>query len=133
VSFWCNPAEVTTNWRSVIDAESGRYIIGTISNKFQLYSVNAWRGGPDATLNQWQYIVFSTSGNVTSWYKNGKFIGSYTGTIPAIGGNVIIGARYAKETAYLNAKLSRFSIHDRALTAKEIRRNFISMKRRFDL
>lgn len=133
VSFWCNPAEVTTDWRSVIDAESGRYIIGTISNKFQLYSVNAWRGGPDATLNQWQYIVFSTTGNVTSWYKNGKFVGSYTGTIPAIGGNVIIGARYAKETAYLNAKLSRFSIHDKALTAKEIRRNFISMKRRFGL
>lgn len=133
VSFWIYPKEATTDWRSIIDSLSGRYIIGTISNKFQLYSESNWRGGPDATLNQWQYISFSTDGTITRWYKNGVFIGSYTGTIPAIGSTTVIGARYAKETAYLNSDLSQFTIHNRALSAEEIQQNFDSTKGRFGL
>jgi hypothetical protein len=133
VSFWVYPREVTTNWRSVVDSQSGRYIIGTISNLFQIYTVNNWRGGPTATLNTWQHITFATQGNLTKWYKNGVYVGSYTGTVPAIAGTTIIGARFAKETAYLNADLSKFTIYSRALNDVEIRQNFNALKGRYGL
>jgi len=133
IAFWCNPTEATTNWRSVIDSETGRYIIGTLAGKFQLYSVDNWRGGPDATLNQWQHIAFATSGTTTSWYKNGSFVGSYVGTVPAISGTTIIGARFAKETAYLSGKLSSLRIYGRALSATEISGNFNAVRSRFGI
>lgn len=133
VSFWAYPREAATNWRSVIDSESGRYIIGTIGNLFQLYTVSAWRGGPAATLNTWQHITFATQGTLTKWYKNGVHIGSYTGTVPAIAGTTIIGARFAKETAYLNSDLARFTIHSRALSDAEIQQNFQAFRNRYGI
>lgn len=133
VAFWSYPTEATTDWRSIIDSESGRYIIGTRSGAYQLYTVDNWRGGPSATLNTWQYIAFSTTGTTTKWYKNGVYIGQYVGTIPAIGGSVIIAARYAKETAYLMGRLSKFQIYKRGLTAAEIQQNFNAFRSRFGI
>lgn len=133
VSFWAYPREAATNWRSVIDSQSGRYIIGTISNLFQLYTVSAWRGGPPATLNTWQHITFTTQGTLTKWYKNGVHIGSYTGTVPPIAGTTIIGARFAKETAYLNSDLARFTIHSRALSDAEVQQNFNALRSRYSI
>jgi hypothetical protein len=133
VSFWSRPAEIAIDWRSVIDSESGRYIIGTNANRYQLYTVNAWRSGPLATLNVWQHIVFSTQGTVTTWYKNGVAEGSYTGTVPAISGNTIIGARFARETAYHNGRLSNFEIYNRALSASEVQDNFNALRSRYGI
>lgn len=133
VSFWIYPREVATDWRSIMDSESGRYIIATINNSFQLYTVNAWRGGPPATLNTWQHITFSTQGTLTKWYKNGVYVGSYTGTVPPISGTTVLGARYAKETAYLNSDLSKFAVHKRALSDAEILQNFQAFRSRYSI
>lgn len=133
VSFWIYPREAATDWRSIIDSQSGRYIIGTIGNRFQLYVSSTWWGGPLATLNTWQHIAFVTSGTLTKWYKNGIYIGSYSGVVPAIGGSTIIGARFAKETAYLDSNISRFAIHNRALSEDEVQSGFQAFRARYGI
>ena len=117
---------------------------GTFADKFVLYTRV---GGGSMQLNsvsdinddEWHYCVGTRAGigassRDYSVYVDGELENTTTSSVvnQGVTNNIVIGAlNVYLNQAYYNGKLACVSIYDRALTADEVRQNYLSTKERF--
>jgi len=132
----------TSNWTQVTNSPSITWMSGDSASN---YNPNACVQSDtnSISLNEWFNIAIVKSGSNVVIYKNA--ISIKTGTVPsnivyahnnsysqktlAIGTNQFLADSYFN--AKFNGKISLLSAYDRALTADEVRQNYLSTKERF--
>ena len=88
------------------------------------------------TSSNWNFIVLTkNSSRLHSWYLNGIFSNSNTGTVDYTVGSRIwkIGRRAFNNTVNFGGNLSQFSIYNRVLSAAEVSQNFNATRSRFGI
>lgn len=133
ISVWCNPAAAAT-WARVFDfgnGSTGDYAFLTTSNGAAARFV--MKKGSEQTVdakgalenNEWQNVVVSRSGNTTTFYINGKAVGStesLTYNWSEIGQfqNYYLGKSQFDADPYYSGMIDDLYVFDRALTKAEV-------------
>ena len=89
--------------------------------------------GSQSQISANTWYMLSLSFDLTSWriYINGSLDKTINTATSALNhGNINIG-RWQSGGRYLNGKISNLQIYNRALTADEVRQNYLSTKERF--
>ena len=82
-------------------------------------------------LNSWNYFCATYESGTVSVYTNGVFSNSNSLSLNTASSVLYIGRGLFAGYNYFNGKVSQVSLYDKALTADEIRRNYLSTKERY--
>ena len=85
------------------------------------------------TLNQWNHVVLVRSGNIAYAYLNGVPKGSKTGFNTNFSSTQIVNVGNGGVAEYTQKKVDVVKIYNRALSAAEVRQNYLHYKTRFNL
>jgi len=90
-------------------------------------------GSQIPATNQWNHLIFQSSGQSWSYYKNGTLItsGSWSTTINTAGGKFIIGKRDDSPASTSNARYGEVRIYNKILTVQEISQNFNATRAKY--
>lgn len=82
----------------------------------------------------WHYVGFTYNGTTKTAYIDGEAVGTYavTGNLSNSFANRRIGRFGSNASYYLNGFVSSFKIFDKALTAKEVKKNYIAYRKRYE-
>jgi hypothetical protein len=101
----------------------------------QLYWDGAWVGGNSTSwnTNQYYHLAWVISGTTLTFYVNGVADGSFTvpAFAPATGVNARVGLANASE--YGTGTIGLLTVHNRALSANEVKQSFIGVRSRFGI
>jgi hypothetical protein len=97
------------------------------------FSTYGSTSGWTLTLNQWNHVILTRSGNVAYAYLNGVPKGSKTGFNTNFSSTQIVNVGNGGVTEYTQKKIDVVKIYNRALTAQEVRQNYQQYKTRFKL
>ena len=141
-----NPRTVSIWYKSDLTQNKNLLGWGSASNH-QLWDVLLYQGkvgvhlyvsgseaGATYTNNVWQNIVFTYTHPTIKSYMGGVYQASYTNSIINTGSTTDLGIAYGGYSSgyrYFNGNISNVSIYNRALSADEIRQNYLSTKERF--
>lgn len=118
------------------DWTSNRVHFGTRWSVGMHFNVNGiWQTTPTTNLRYgWNHylLVYDTVNNLKRVYLNGILSSSNVTNGSMVIGNFKIGVA-TNLNAYYRGKISNFKIYNRALSAAEVRRNFMSKRRRFGI
>ena len=112
-----------------------------------VFSFSTWHGTfankviSTQSFNAWYYVGFTYNGTTLTAYINGTSVGAttFTRTAPYNNGYQTHYALCATDSTnmgtqgYAGARISRFSVYNRALSAQEIQQNYNAIKGRFNL
>ena len=146
-SAWVNPASLASQgfvlgaWRQSISLDqAGLFII----NSGPLIAVadgsTAEPGvgvSNSLSVGVWQHITGTWQTNRSyRLYKNGDYIGGGTQSgngfnFSSSGSNFYIGAQKQNNSRFYNGKMSSIFVYNRALSAEEIKQNYLATKGRF--
>ncbi len=113
-----------------------------------VFSFSTWHGSltnkvtSTQSFNSWYYVGFSYNGTTLTAYVNGTSVGTTTFTrqAPYNNGYQTYYALCSTDDGtnmgtqgYAGARISSFSLYNRALTAQEVQQNFNATKSRFGL
>ncbi len=139
ISFWAYPTNVTSTTISLFDTAP------STQNVFRLYSgsVEWWNADPAVAVspsissNNWYNFTFIfdfTTNRTVSFYLNGKLIGTSTGsTFSTYAWSTFIIGTVNGGLNVFSGRIAKATIHNRALSALEIGRNFDALRGRFGL
>jgi hypothetical protein len=97
------------------------------------FSTYGSTSGWTLTLNQWNHVILTRSGNVAYAYLNGVPKGSKTGFNTNFSSTQIVNVGNGGVTEYTQKKIDVVKIYNRALTAQEVSQNYQQYKTRFNL
>lgn len=146
ICCWVNFSSKSGSWKTISNKEVSNTnrnwwvgLDGNGTNRFSfLRSVNGSDtvliGNVSPDLNRWYfYCGTCTSTPVFSTYINGELdaSNSHSGSLSTAGTSNVIG-RYAPQNLYyINAKIGSISYYNKALTADEVRQNYLATKERY--
>lgn len=85
------------------------------------------------SVNNWSHIVATYNGTTLTLYRNGSSVGTpatTTGNITNTSKTLTVGVRGGN---YFGGRIANTKIYNRALTASEIRQNYLATKSRYGL
>jgi hypothetical protein len=97
------------------------------------FSTYGSTSGWTLTLNQWNHVVLVRSGNIAYAYLNGVSKGSKTGFNTNFSSTQIVNVGNGGTSEYTQKKIDVVKIYNRALSAAEVRQNYLHYKTRFNL
>jgi hypothetical protein len=116
-----------------VDGE-GRFLISSASSGFVL-RIGSRTMLTSRELNQWIILtVTRNSSGLTTFYKNGSSVGTFTNTTNFISGRIfdIAGSSFVSDRS-LNTLIGNVVIYNRALSADKVLQNYNAQKGRFGL
>jgi hypothetical protein len=119
--------------RGGVDGE-GRFLISSTSGLLRL-RIGSNTMSTSGELNQWIILtVTRNSSGLTTFYKNGSSVGTFTNTTNFISGRIfdIAGSSFVSDRSQ-NTSIGNVIIYNRALSADEVLQNFNAQKGRFGL
>jgi hypothetical protein len=108
--------------------ENRGMIFGMYSNDLDTPSFNL-------QFNTWYHFVFTYNHStyLKQFYSNGVLQNSGVGSVYSGSGQFNVGQSYSSSGAYMNGRISKVSIYNRALSAAEVSQNFNALRGRFGL
>jgi hypothetical protein len=137
ICYW---VKYTQNGRILDLGELGGDPTGALELNVDSISVNNTTVNSSMTTpiisTNWNYIaLIKNTSRLHSWYLNGLFSNSDTGTADYTVGSRIwkIGRRAFNNASNFGGNLSQMQIYNRALTATEVQQNFNATRSRFGI
>jgi hypothetical protein len=147
VSIWHNPTNVSTNYNYIFT--NGYPVQFTlVNNKMKCwlssansgggnYFVSAFEANTGLSTDTWYNHVFvNRAADDREWFLNGVSDGTNTGNgTPGNSNHAAGGVRigdWATSGLDYNGQISQITVHNQALTAEEILRNYNAMKGRYE-
>jgi hypothetical protein len=119
-----------------VDGE-GRFLISTTGTLNDIFSLRIGSNTLPTTggFNQWFILTVTRNSNgLTTFYKNGIIVGTFTNTTPFVSGRILdIGGSTYVSGRTINGSIGNVLIYNRALTATEVLQNYNAQKGRFGL
>ena len=146
ICCWVNFSSKSGSWKTISNKEvsntNRNWWVGLDGNGTNRFSFLRSVGGFDRVLignvspdlNKWYfYCGTCTSTPVFSVYVNGNLDAStsYSGSLSTAGTSNRIGRYATQNIYYINAKIGSISYYNRALTADEVRQNYLATKERY--
>jgi hypothetical protein len=130
INTWINLNAVNI-FQHLVDSSSNSWHLAVLNNNKPYFYNGATFHTLTETLstNTW-YMITGVQGSTLDLYINGVLSQSISSNINVTTYNIHIG-RWQSGGRNFNGKMSNISIYNRALTADEIRRNYLSTKERY--
>ncbi len=126
--FWAKPDTIHSSTSDFfIDIETGRFVLGRNSNKYQFYD-GSWKDYGSGVsyspyINSWHHyaFIFNASNTTTYLYIDGVLLGSNsTYSSKNIGGTIALMSRYNNTTYQQKGYLDQFKIYNYARTPAQV-------------
>ena len=130
-SIWIKSKSFSIGWQTWFDDGGERILFGTSSNSFQLYPDLNFAA--NLQINTWYNLTYTLSGTNAIAYVNSSSIG--TGTYSSVlttgtGDLWLLGDTGGEVTS---CYCSQALVYNRALSAQEVKQNYLATKGRYGL
>ena len=140
VSAWIKPDNIS-GWKGIFGGAISGFVHFQLYNggiNIYVYGPAAAYGNPDSVsigTNVWTNVGFTFGGNTLKVYLNGEQLPTtVTGNGANISSNSDVRFGWAYATSRLfQGRINALTVHNRALTASEIKANFNAIKGRFNI
>lgn len=113
----------------------GRFLINATNGKDFGLRIGSNTLTTTGEYNNWFILsVVRQANGLTTFYKNGVVVGTFTNTTPFVNGILVdIGGSRFVSNRTTNSKISNVQIYNRALTPQEVLQNYNAIKGRYGL
>jgi hypothetical protein len=140
VFAWIKPDSIA-GWKGIFGGAISGFVHFQLYNggiNVYVYGPAAAYGNPDSVsigTNVWTNVGFTFEGNTLKVYLNGEQLPTtVTGNVANISSNSDVRFGWAYATSRLfQGKINALTVHNRALTASEIKANYNAIKGRFNI
>ena len=130
-NVWVKTGSSLSGYKMILSCNVYYCYLSTYDSQFTFdTSVNGTNRFGSISTNTWYNVTVARSGTTAYCYIDSSLINT-TSESRSIGGQFNVGRWAYNGSLPYNSRISNVSIYNRALTADEIRRNYLSTKERF--